>query len=163
MASIFTRDTSYFHCDSLNYELQFIESQWKHAVSRMNFQTGSGVCNSQPSYNMKIFVHPAKDSDLRRRSFASTTGARSWVYRSESNLRQRLDYREVLFKLYIYTLWEKKVLNRTFWFSQENHLEPLMLLEPFSLQWFSWEDNFRTFILRVYITNHACIQIGSLW
>ena len=31
---IFIRDTAYLHCDSLNYELQFIEEQRKHAVSR---------------------------------------------------------------------------------------------------------------------------------
>ena len=44
-ACIFIRDTACFHCDSLNYESQFIESinyesqfiesQWKHAVSRV--------------------------------------------------------------------------------------------------------------------------------
>ena len=32
---IFIRDTACFHCDSMNYESQFIESQWKHAVSPM--------------------------------------------------------------------------------------------------------------------------------
>ena len=32
---IFIRDTASFHCDSMNHESQFIESQWKHAVYRM--------------------------------------------------------------------------------------------------------------------------------
>ena len=32
---VFIRYTACFHCDLMNYESQFIESQWKHAVSCM--------------------------------------------------------------------------------------------------------------------------------
>ena len=42
---IFIRDPACFHCDSMNCESLFTESQWKHAVSRMKMPAVRGFRN----------------------------------------------------------------------------------------------------------------------
>ena len=72
-AGIFMWDTAHFHCDSTNYESQFIESQWKHDVSQIKMpavwdSTTSVLFNSFVYYVFYLFTIIFSISILPQRS-----------------------------------------------------------------------------------------------